>query len=107
MLTIIRLSDVNGEPLLKKDLPSLLRVGDPIALRFRLTRKTGGRTEVLEVRAGKFRVVSVGIDATSPVPKQLLGVESVGSPVPPKWVSVKTTFQGRRLGPSRAPRTAI
>ncbi len=105
MLTIIKLSDVNGEPKAKLDLPGPLRIGDPLALCFVLDRQTGGRSEILEVN-GRFQVKAVGFDASSGVPQRLLGVDSVGKP--PTWVSVKKRLHGaRRLGPTRFPRTPL
>jgi hypothetical protein len=105
MLTIIKLADVNGEPLVKLDLPGPLRNGDPVALRFILSRQTGGRSEVLEVD-GRFLVRAVGFDATVTPPKQLLSLETVGRV--PTWRSVKKLAnEPRRLGPTRFPRTPV
>ena len=105
VLTIVKLMDVNGEPKVKIDLPGMLRVGDPVALRFRIERKTGGRSEVLEVQ-GKFCVAAVGLDASRRPHKQLLSVESAGAL--PTWRSVKRgPSVTRRLGPARHPRTSI
>lgn len=105
MLSIVKLSDVNGEPKAKLELPPSLRIGDPIALRFILERKTGGRTEVLKVD-DKFRVIAVGLDTSRTPHKQLLSVESVGRT--PTWVSVKKTSYGaRRLGPTQFPRRPV
>jgi hypothetical protein len=105
LLTILKLSDVNGEPKVKLDLPGPLRNGDPVALRFLLERQTGGRSEILEV-SGKFQVTAVGFDASTGTPKQLLSVETMGKV--PAWRSVKKRPNGpRRLGPARFPRTPV
>ena len=103
--TRVKLDDVNGTPMaLLSDVPSPLRVGDPLGLRFRLTRENGGRHEVLEVR-GQFRVTAVGFDAGVAPRRQLLTVESVGRP--PTWVSVKKPPQRGRLAPAISPRTPV
>lgn len=105
MLTTLKLSDVNGEPKVKLDLPGPLRNGDPIALRFRIERRTGGRTEELDVH-GRFRVTAVGFDGSASPPRQLLSVESMGTA--PTWRSVKKrNVVPRRLGPAKAPKTPI
>lgn len=104
MLSIVKLSDVNGEPKAKLDLPSL-KNGDPIALRFVLDRQSAGRYEILEVN-GRFRVTAVGYDLSGGAQKQLLSVESADRP--PTWRSVKKRVLGaRRLGPTVFPRTPI
>ncbi len=104
MLSIVKLSDVTGEPKVKMDLPEL-RIGDPVGLRFAIERQTGGRSEVLLVN-GKFRVEAIGIDASSGPPRQLLSVSSAD--VTPTWKSVKKRpVVARRLGPTRFPRTSI
>jgi len=106
MLSIVKLSDVNGEPKVKLDLPGPLRIGDPLALRFVIERRTGGRSEILEVD-DKFRVSAVGFDASSVPQKQLLSVESAGAS-PPTWKSVKKRPEvRRRLGPTRFPKTEV
>lgn len=105
MLTIVKLSDVNGGPKVMLDLPGPLRNGDPVALRFSLERQTGGRSEILEVN-GRFLVTAVGFDASSSPPKQLLSVDTAGKA--PTWRSVKKrALEPRRLGPARFPRTSI
>lgn len=105
MLSVVKLSDVTSEPVIKLDLPGPLRIGDPLALRFKLRRQTGGRTELLEVD-GKFRVCAVGIDASVHPSRQVLSVEAVLKP--PTWRSVKKEpAPGRRLGPVRFPRTPV
>jgi hypothetical protein len=104
VLSIVKLLEVNGEPKAKLDLPGPLRIGDPIALRFRIDRQTGGRSETLEVN-GVFLVRAVGFDASGPQ-RQLLSVEAKG--VGPTWKSVKkSSLPARRLGPTHFPKTAI
>lgn len=104
-LSVIVLSDVNGSPRAKLELPSGLRVGDPIALKFNLQRSQAGRTEVLEVDH-KFRVTAVGIDATSWPSKQLLSLDSVEKA--PTWRAIKKRPErARSLGPARFPRTPV
>lgn len=103
--TRVKLDDVNGQPMaLLSDVPAPLRVGDPLGLRFRLTRQTGGRHEVLDVN-GQFRVVAVGFDASVSPRRQLLTVESIGKP--PTWLSVKKPPQRAALAPAMSPRTAV
>lgn len=105
MLSILKLEDVNGEPKVKLDLPSPLRIGDVVALRFRIDRTNGGRTEVLEVN-GKFRVTAIGFDVTRPPAKQLLSVSSTGGS--PTWRAVKKrALVSRRLAPAVSQRTPI
>lgn len=105
MLSVIKLIGVNGEPVVKLELPSL-RVGDPVVLRFRLERKTAGRTEVLDV-GHRFRVISVGFDASSRTPRQVLTVE-VADVKAPTWRSVKKRPEGsRRLSPAVSGRTPV
>lgn len=104
MLSIVKLLDVKGEPKAKLDLP-ILRLGDPIQLRFRLERMTQGRSEVLEVN-GRFRVSQVGFDHASSPPRQLLALECAERP--PAWRAVrKRPTEKRRLSPAVFPRTAI
>lgn len=96
MLSIVQLKDVNGEPKAKLDLPGPLRIGDPVALRFKIEREHGGRHEVLEVDH-KFRVSAVGVDATSWPQRQLLALDSVDRS--PTWRSVKKPPSvSRKLG---------
>lgn len=108
MLSVVQLKDVTGEPKVKLDLPGPLRLGDPVALRFKLERTHGGRFEVLEVDH-KFRVSAVGVDATSWPHRQLLALDSVERP--PTWRSVKKPPSvARKLGktPTRSsPRTPV
>lgn len=104
MLSIVQLEEVRGTPKAKLELPQA-QIGDPIALRFRIQRKTNGRTEVLDVD-GQFRVTARGLDASSGPQRQLLSVEPIGAA--PKWRSVKNDSQApRRLSPARSPRTPI
>lgn len=103
--TIVELGDVAGKPRAKVDLPSPLRNGDRIALRFRLTRQHNGRSEVLDVD-GEFAVRSVSFDATSGPPRQKITVEA--TTVSPVWRAVKKLHPPRRpFGPARAKRTVI
>jgi hypothetical protein len=109
MLSVVQLMDVNGQPRAKLDLPGPLRLGDPLALRFKLERASGGRHEVLEV-AHRFRVAAVGVDTTSRGPqRQLLALDSVDKT--PTWRAVKKPLSvARKLGkaPTRAgPRTPV
>jgi hypothetical protein len=105
MLSIAKLSDVNGEPKVKLDLPGPLRIGDPLALSFTIERHTGGRLERLSVN-GKFRVEAIGFDTTSGPSRQLLSLSSVD--MAPTWKSIKKRPTAeRRLGPTRFPRTPI
>lgn len=107
MLTVVQLSDVTGQPKAKLDLPGPLRIGDPVALRFRLERQNGGRFEVLEVDH-RFRVSAIGVDASSSPQRQLLSLDSVEKA--PTWRAVKKPSTGPKLGkaPTRlGPRTPV
>jgi len=105
MLSIVKLLDVKGQPTAKLDLPGLLRIGDPLGLRFRIERQNGGRTEELAVD-GQFRVAAVGVDASSGPSRQLLSVEAAGAV--PTWRSIKKRSQKpRRLPPATFPRTPV
>lgn len=108
MLSVVQLSDVTGQPKAKLDLPGPLRLGDPLALRFRLDRDHGGRHEVLEVDH-RFRVGAVGVDASGYPQRQLLALDSVDKA--PTWRAVKKPPSvSRRLGkaPTRSgPRTPV
>ena len=107
MLTEIKLVDVNGEPRIRKDLPGPLRIGDPIKLRFRITRENNGRHEVLEVRGTVFRVTTWACDDASGPTRQIIAVETA-SGRPPVWRSVKRpTEDSRRLPPAVFPRTPV
>jgi len=111
VLTVVKLEDIAGEPKIKLDLPGLLRIGDPLYLpRFRLERVTPeGRHEVLEMDGPhcRFRVLAVGLDASSGPSRQLLTVESA-SGLPPTWKAVKKPAGGRRrLSKPISPRTPI
>jgi hypothetical protein len=108
MLSVVQLMDVNGQPKAKLDLPGPLRLGDPVALKFRLERNHGGRHEVCDV-AHRFRVAAVGIDASTAPQRQLLALDSVGKA--PTWRAVKKPLSvSRKLGkaPTRTgPRTPV
>jgi hypothetical protein len=103
--TRVKLDDVNGKPMaLLSDVPTPLRIGDPLGLRFRTTRHNAGRLEVLEVD-GQFRVTAVGFDLGVAPRRQLLTVEAVGKP--PTWVSVRKPAQRGSLAPAISPRTPV
>jgi hypothetical protein len=103
--SILELADVSGQPKVKLVLPAPLRLGDVLNLNFRLRRQTGGRTEALEVN-GRFKVTSVGFDATQGLPRQLLVVEATG--VTPIWRAIKNTPPFvRQLSPTHYPRTTV
>lgn len=103
--TRIKLDDVNGQPMvLLSSVPCPLRVGDPLGLRFRVTRETHGRSEVLEVN-GQFRVSAVGFDLSVHPHRQLLTVAALGKP--PTWTSVRRPPQRARLAPAVSPRTPV
>jgi len=106
MLSVVKLLEVKGEPRIKLDLPDSLRVGDPLALKFRVVRTNeGGRTEELQVDT-RFRVKAIGVDASEGPSRRLLSVEPIEGV--PKWRSVKKTPpEGRRLPPSKFPRTPV
>lgn len=104
MLSIVKLDDVKGQPAVKIDLPQL-KVGDPVAFKFRIERQNGGRTEELCV-VGRFRVTAVGYDAVDGPRRQLLSVESTGRS--PTWSSIKKRQESpRRLSPAQFPGTPI
>jgi hypothetical protein len=104
--TIIELSDVAGKPKARLMLPSPLRVGDRIQLRFKLTRENTGRMEVLDV-AGNFQVRVVSFDASlAGPPHQVLSVTSVDTS--PSWKAVKrSSLPSRKMGPAKRPPTVI
>lgn len=105
LVSIIKLEDVNGCPVVKiGGIPGPLRVGDPIGLRFRVARVTHGRHEVLDVD-GQFRVTAVGFDISTMPRRQLLTVESAQRP--PTWRAVKKPLQEAILGLARHPRTPV
>lgn len=103
-VTVLRLEDVNGQPIAKLGGIPSLRVGDPIGLKFKLKRSTNGRNEVLDVN-GQFQVTAVGSDASCLPRRQLLSVSALVKP--PTWRSVPKTSQKRVLGPAKHPRTPI
>lgn len=103
--TRLKLDDINGKPtVLMGGIPGPLRIGDPLGLRFRISRQTGGRYEVLEV-SGQFRVLAVGFDLSTTPCRQLLTVESLGRP--PTWASLKKPVQRASLAPAISPRTPV
>jgi len=104
--TIVELADVNGRPQVKQDFPVPLRIGDQVALRFKIRRQNGGRTDVLEVDH-RFKVSAIGLDQRSGQTRQLVAVEILHGK-PPAWHSIKNEAPARRkLGPARFPKTAI
>lgn len=106
MHSVVKIEDVNGQPQVFQDLPSPLRIGDPLRLHFRTERQTGGRREVLEVD-GIFRVTSVGLDASRIPLRQLLSVQTATGK-PPTWRSVKGRPEvSRKLPPAVFPKTVI
>jgi len=105
MLSLVELTDVNGSPVIKLELPRLF-VGDPVRLKFRLQRNKGGRTEVLEAD-NTFRITAVGFDTNTVPHRQVLSVETT-QPKPPSWVAVKRSPEGpRKLPPACFPKTPI
>jgi hypothetical protein len=103
--SIVELADVNGRPKVRQDLPSLLRIGDPIALRFKIQKNQDGRDQLLEVDH-RFKVTAVGIDRRDDL-RQLVVVETLDGK-PPTWHSVKKTEPYQRvLGPTKFPKTPI
>lgn len=104
--TIAELSDVNGCPSFHVPLDGLVRVGERVGMKFRLTRRHGGRTEMLDVD-GDFRVLTVRLALTAGGPRQMLTMEAASGKAP-VWKSVKNPAPGRRvLPPARFPRTPL
>jgi hypothetical protein len=100
-LSIVELGDVADRPKAKLTLPVPLRLGERLHLAFILRRQKGGRSEILEVY-GEYRVTAVGFT----VDYQHLIVEAVG--MAPSWRAIKREpTPGRKLGPTRHPRTAL
>lgn len=105
VLTVIKLEDVNGQPMAKLGaLSSPLRIGDNLRLKFKLTRTSNGRYEVLDVE-GPFQVLAIGFDASVVPPRQLLSVGSLLKP--PTWRSIGRPLAKRQLAPAKSPRTSI
>jgi len=101
--TLIELSDVNGKPkALVGDLPTPLRVGDRLTLKFTIRRTNKGRLEQLDVN-GEFRITTVSFDASASPPRQVISVQSEDVP---KWRSVKKASKSR-MAPAKFPRTKI
>lgn len=100
--TLVELDDVTGKPKVKLELPSPLRLGDRLQLRFRLSRQNGGRAEVLDV-TGEYTVRSVSFDASDGPARQIISVVTTG--VTPSWKAVKkaSLASPRKLGPTRWP----
>jgi hypothetical protein len=104
-VTVLRLEDVNGQPVVKLGgIPSPLKIGDHVGLKFRVSRDSNGRHEVLDVN-GQFQVKAVGFDASTVPRRQLLSVESLHKP--PTWRSVRKPTQRGALAPAKSPRTPI
>lgn len=106
MLTLLELSDVNGKPKVKLDLPGPLNVGHRVRLSFCLRRQHAGRSEVLEI-SGEFRVSAVGLDFAGIEKRQVLSMESTAVTTP-HWRSVKKQPEMKRvLSPAKAARREI
>ena len=103
MLTQITLTDVNGKPSVKTDLPRL-RLSDRVKLSFKLQRANGGRLEQLDVD-GEFRVSKAILDASGGLPHPVLELEATG--ISPTWKSIKGTKICKSLAPAKNPRTPI
>ena len=102
--TIVTLTDVDGQPSVRTDLPGVL-LGQRVRFGFKLRRQNGGRMEILDA-TGEWRVTSAIVDATGPHPRQLVSVESARTP--PPWKAIKKTPPWtRRLPPARSPRTVL
>lgn len=105
IVTVVRLEDVNGQPVVKLGgVPAPLKVGDHMGLKFRIARNSNGRHEVLDVN-GQFQIKAVGFDASVVPRRQLLSVESLVKP--PTWRSIRKTPQRAALAPAKSPRTSI
>lgn len=103
-MVVVQLEDVNGRPQVRKDELSDLRVGDPVRLKFRITRENAGRHETLVVD-NQFRVTTLSVDASVTPPRRILSVESVHKP--PTWRSIRKTHERPSLAPAKSPRTPI
>jgi hypothetical protein len=101
--SLLTLSDVKDAPVVRKELPGPLRLGDMLLLRFVVRRRHGKRTEELRVD-GEYRVTSVAFDARFGT-HQVVSVEA--TKVTPSWRSVKNVPERRVLPPARAPRTVV
>ncbi len=104
VLSHVKLDDVKGQPTVAVSaLPSPLKIGDPVGLRFKIRRDSSqGRSELLTV-SGQFRVTAIGFDGSTLPRRQLLTVESIGKP--PTWASVKRAPPRGPLAPAISPRT--
>lgn len=103
LASVVVLSDVAGVPKVKMDLPSPLRLGDRLTLRFRVKRTNSGRAEVLDVD-GEFRISSLRFEPGSN--RQILDVETTGKV--PSWRAVKKTPEFKRvIPPAKSPRTMV
>jgi hypothetical protein len=105
LASIVVLSEVAGVPKVKMDLPSPLRIGDRLKLRFRVKRSNGGRVEVLDVD-GEFRVRSLCFEPGSN--RQILDVETGESGKVPAWRAVKKGPEFKRvIPPAKSPRMLV
>jgi hypothetical protein len=103
--SIVTLSDVAGQPRVKMDLPSPLRLGDKIALHFRIKRSHNGRSEILDVD-GEFRITALTFEAGSN--RQILAVEKTETGKVPSWRAVKKAPEFKRIvPPARSPRMLV
>lgn len=106
LTTIVQLCDVAGQPSAMLTLPGLFRIGDRVKLGFKLRRQNGGRSEILDA-SGEWKVTAVGVDGSTPTPRQLISVESTAKTAP-VWKAVKKTpLWTRTLPPARAPKTVL
>ncbi len=102
--SIVVMSEVAGAPKVKLDLPSPLRIGDKVTLRFRVKRRSAGRSEVLDVD-GEFRVSGLCFEGGS-CGRQVLEVAAAGKV--PSWRAVKRSSEFRRvIPPAKSPRTVV
>ena len=101
-VSLLVLTEVAGVPKVKMELPSTLRLGDKLALKFKLKRTRQGRSEVLEVQ-GDFRISSVRYDGL----RQILEVETAIGKVP-SWRAVKRVPEAERvIPPAKSARTVV
>lgn len=107
--TEIEMFDANGKPSIRHDLPSMLRVGDRIRLRFRIKRALDGRNQEMAVD-GEYRVVQASLDTSRAPALQRLSVESATGAAP-VWKSVRgapaRSAYPRPLTPTRFPPTTV
>lgn len=105
MLSILELSDIEGKPKVKLDLPDLLRMGEKFSLCFCLTRMKQGRSERLVVK-GLFQVTQVGYAFEGLPRRQILSIVAVGKT--PHWEAVKKVKSPKvKLTPTHSGRTPV